>query len=294
MNDLINLYQERLNLQNATFQRVDHDDAMVAVVFKITQPNSEEYILKICDRISDYLREVYFLNYFANILPVPRVIQLVPPETNVHGAVLMECLPGTLLKKEDLNDQLSYQMGSLLAHIHLNRTEGYGDLTQPQTISRDPRHHFTLKFQEGMLECSPHLPKSMLENCQRYYDTHVSQMDAADGPCMIHRDFRPGNLLVSDGKLQGIIDWSSGRASFAEEDFCFLENRDWPNEPNITNLFLAGYASIRPLPDYRVLMPLMRLSHAIAVIGFTVKRGTWDTLHSRVYKFNRRFLENFF
>lgn len=47
MNDLINLYRQRLNLENATFQRVDHDDAMVAVVYKITRPNGKQYILKI-------------------------------------------------------------------------------------------------------------------------------------------------------------------------------------------------------------------------------------------------------
>ena len=36
-----------------------------------------------------------FLKHFAAILPVPRMIQEVPPETGINGAILMECLPCT-------------------------------------------------------------------------------------------------------------------------------------------------------------------------------------------------------
>jgi hypothetical protein len=76
----ITLYKERFHLKNATFSLVDHDDAMVAIVYNIMQPTGEKLILKICDRTNNYLREVYFLKHFANILPVPRIIQLIQPE----------------------------------------------------------------------------------------------------------------------------------------------------------------------------------------------------------------------
>ena len=35
----ITVYQQLLNLQNATFSLIDHEDAMVAIVYKITKPN---------------------------------------------------------------------------------------------------------------------------------------------------------------------------------------------------------------------------------------------------------------
>lgn len=41
-------------------------------------------------------------------------------------------------------------------------------------------------------------------------------------------------------------------------------------------------------------MPLLRLNRAIAVIGFTVKRNTWNATNSRSYQFNRKFVDNFF
>ncbi|NNM59952.1 MAG: phosphotransferase [Legionellales bacterium] len=294
MNNSISAYKQHLNLQKATFSRIDHDDAMVAIVYHITQPTGEQFILKICPRTQDYLREAYFLKHFAGQLPVPRIIQLVEPEADVDGAILMECLQGKLLTENDVTDTLAYEIGVLLARIHLNRTSGYGDLTKPEDLNPAPRFHFTSKFEEGFAECSHHLPSTLLEQCHRYYDTNIDFLTNVDGSCIIHRDFRPGNIIVHKGKIEGIIDWASGRASFAEEDFCPLEHGEWPIHPSSKKSFLAGYASVRPLPDYRTIMPFLRMSRAFATIGFTVKCETWQTKNSRAYEFNRRFLEAFF
>ena len=293
MNDLIAVYRQQLHLQKAHFSHIDHEDAMVATVFKVTEPDGKQLILKICSRSGDYFREVYFLKHFAGKLPVPHIIQLAPPKKHVPGAVLMECLPGDLLKTADLSHKLIYEIGALFARIHLERVSGYGDLTEPDQLSSDPRVSFTLKFEEGLEECSGHLPESLIKKCREYFSLHVDLLLSTDGPCMIHRDFRPGNLLVENGKLQGIIDWSSGRGGFAEEDFCPLEFGEWSSKDDYKNFFLKGYASIRNIPDYRSIMPLLRLSRAVGAIGFTVKRNTWESKNARIYQFNRQFLESF-
>jgi Ser/Thr protein kinase RdoA (MazF antagonist) len=150
-----------------------------------------------------------------------------------------------------------------------------------------------LKFEEGMDECRDHLPSTLLTRVRCYYDDHIDLLLGADGPCIIHRDFRPGNVIIDRGKIQGIIDWSSARGGFAEEDFCPLEFSEWSTHSSYKNSFLAGYASIRKIPDYHRLMPLLRLSRAIGVIGFTVKRGTWEGKGKKIYDFNRQYLESF-
>lgn len=292
MDPLIALYQQKLKLQNVHFSLIDHEDALVATVFKITKADGKELILKICSRAGDYMRESYFLHYFAGKLPVPRIIGLVHPEAGVDGAILMECLPGELLKIGTLSEKLMQEIGSCLAQIHLNRVAGYGDLTQSDLLSSDPRLPFTMKFEEGLEECEHHLPKALIKKCRHYYDAHLDLLLSADGPCIIHRDFRPGNLIVDQGKLQGIIDWSSGRGGFAEEDFCPLEFGEWSDNRLYKNRFLEGYAKIRPVPDYKAMMPLLRLSRAIATIGFTVKRGTWESKAAKLYQFHRQFLES--
>lgn len=292
MDDVISAYRERLHLKKAHFSYIDHDDAIVATVFKVTLENGKHLILKICSRSGDYLREAYFLDHFAEKLPVPHIIQLIAPETNLHGAILMECLPGELLKIGDLNDKLAYEIGTLLGRMHFERVEGHGDLTDPTSLSIDPRIPFNMKFEEGIDECRDHLPAALLEKCRRYYDQHIDLLSSVDGPHIIHRDFRPGNLIFGEGKIQGIIDWSSARGGFAEEDFCPLEFGEWSTNSAYKNAFLSGYASIRKVPHYPRIMQLLRLSRAIATIGFTVKRKIWKSKGAKIYQFNRKFLES--
>ncbi|HFL2713450.1 TPA: aminoglycoside phosphotransferase family protein [Legionella pneumophila] len=293
MDDFITLYKRRLHLQNATFLRIKHEEAIVAIVYKIISANDKIFILKICPRAQDYLREVYFLKHFSGLLPVPRLVEEVPPEQGIAGAILMEYLAGTFLKKADLTDKLAFEVGECLAQIHQNRVEKYGDLSQPQDLSENPRIHFALKFEEGFSECSFNLPQELLKKSRQYFDSHLDFLALVDGPCIIHRDFRPGNIMVLNGKLQGIIDWASGRASFAEEDFCPLELGEWSNYPNIKKSFLAGYGNVRPVPDYYPIIPLLQLSRSFATIGFTVKNDTWRSSNAQLYQNNRRFLEKF-
>ncbi len=294
MDKRITEYKHRLNLEKAVFSRIEHEDALVAIVYKVTDANGQQFILKISRSPNDYFREVYFLNYFAGRLPVPHIIKVVQPEANIYGAILMECFPGTLLNTNDFRGELAYEIGAFLARIHLNRVSGYGDPIQYSDLTPDPRAYFTLKFDEGLEECSKHLSKVLLAQCRSYFDTHLHLLSSVDGPCIVHRDFRPGNLIVYQGRLHGIIDWAGARASFAEEDFCSLEHGEWSNNANGKEPFLRGYASIRSVPDYKGLMPLLRLNKAVATIGFTVKRGTWESSNAQLYNVNRQFLETFF
>ena len=294
MKNIILLYQQLLHLEDAAFTRIEHEDAMVADVYLITNQDGTQLILKICKQSKDFLHEQYFLNFFADTLPVPKIIQIVQPQKDIPGAVLMECFPGAPLKIANFTNELAYEAGSLLAKIHCNRTTGYGDLTEPDSLSQNPRSYFTFKFEEGFAECGNHLPQESLDKCRDYYDNHVHLLDSVDGPCITHRDYRPGNIMAHEGKLQGIIDWSSARASFAQEDFCAMEHGVWPINPSTKKSFLGGYASIRPIPEYREIMPLLHLNKAIATIGFTVKINTWNNRDSKLYQYNRKFLENLF
>lgn len=289
MNHLIAHYKQLLDLQNSKFSLIEHEDGMVAAVYKVTAASGKEYVLKICSRLDDYLRENYFLRSFEGKIPVPRIIQLIEPDKEIHGAILMECLPGNLLNVTEINEKLAYEIGGILAKIHSTKTQGYGDLAQPNLLSIDPRISFMLKFEEGIDECKNHLPASLIDQCRMAFDRQIDLLSEVDGPCVVHRDFRPGNVMVFNRQIQGVIDWSSSRGGFAEEDFSPIEQGEWSQSHK--KALLTGYASIRSIPHYLELMPLLRLSKAIGVIGFTVKRGTWNGTHSRLYQWNRQHLE---
>lgn len=290
-NNLIENYQKRLKLQDAKFHLVDHADSIVAIVYKIVTADGKELILKICDQAHHYHREVYFLNYFAGKLPVSKIIDTIEPGPDLHGAVLMECLPGEILQKQQLIPEIARDIGSLLAKIHLNRTAEFGDLIQAESLMHDPIKYFAEKFTESFLECKEHLSDEVLDKCWKFYQENLNFLRSVDGPCIIHRDFRPGNVVASNGKISGIIDWASGRAGFAEDDICSLELGDWGTDANIKQAFLDGYSTIRPVPNYSEVMPLLLLNRAIAVVGYTVKIGTWNNRDAEFYKRNKKILE---
>jgi len=295
MNFSISIYRDYFNLSDATFEHIVHDDTMIADVYRVTQSDGTQYILKICPKADHYKHELFFLTYFANTLPVPRILNVMEPTAEHHGALLMECLPGSPVTIYEVTNMLAYDMGSLLARIHSNRTSGYGDLIYPETLQSDPRDAFAIKFEKHFAECRQYLPHQLLDQYWSYYKEHLDLLSGVDGPCITHRDFRPGNIIVHNRQLQGIIDWSGGRAGFAQEDFSSMEHGEWSKDAVTKEAFLSGYASIRPVPDYAKIMPLLRIGRALAVVGYFLKnKQQGDYENNQWYIFNLRFLETYF
>jgi Ser/Thr protein kinase RdoA (MazF antagonist) len=224
---------------------------------------------------------------------MPQLIQAIPPEPSIDGALLMEYLSGSLLTAQSCTDALAYTIGATLAKMHMHRLSGYGDLANPKGWHTDPRIYFNERFEGDLHECRPHLSPAILQKCRAYHDAHLDLLLFVDGPCITHRDFRPGNIIVDNRHLKGIIDWSGARASFAQEDFCAIEYGGWHTvAPEMKPSLLAGYKSVRPIPEYHAIMPLLQLNRALATIGFLHKRGIWDSTQKRLYTLYRQFLED--
>jgi aminoglycoside phosphotransferase (APT) family kinase protein len=289
----VEVYKKQLALQAATFTHINHADTIIAEVYKVVTPDKKSFILKICPRIDDYFRETLFLRQLKSCIPVPQIIATVEPSSSHFGAILMKYVNGELLKDEDWSNDLSFEIGIALARLHNNRADGYGDLTKPETLVQEPSLYFNEKFEEEFDECKGHLPNNLIDKCRAYLDRCQSLLANVDGPCLVHRDFRPGNMIVWHGKLQGIIDWASARSGFAEQDFCSIEHFKWAPHAKYKKTLLDGYSSIRPVPNYQLLMPLLQLGRALAVIGYTFKSKTWNNSNSSLYAFNRQFLDSF-
>jgi hypothetical protein len=57
MTVMLEEYRALLNLdKDVRFSKIDHDDAMVADVYKVESLGNPCFILKICDRPNDYTR----------------------------------------------------------------------------------------------------------------------------------------------------------------------------------------------------------------------------------------------
>ncbi len=174
-----------------------------------------------------------------------------------------------------------------IRHDRLNK-----EIIQSNDLSLDPSYYCSLKFKEELDECGQHLPESILDHCRHYYTANANHLSYVDGPCITHRDFRPGNVIINQRNVQGVIDWAGARAGFAEEDFSSLALGEWSTQEEIKKTFLEGYSSIRTVPNYDKIMPFLQLSRAIAIVGFTLKSGTWKTSNAKLFHQNFKLLKN--
>ncbi|WP_325168686.1 phosphotransferase family protein [Paenibacillus sp. S28] len=59
--------------------------------------------------------------------------------------------------------------------------------------------------------CKEILDSKLYERCIIHFDGVFSALPDLDGPCIVHMDFRPGNILVNGNEVAGIIDFVSAR-----------------------------------------------------------------------------------
>lgn len=290
----LNAYKTFFSLNDAQFTLIEHEDAIVSIVYKIETSDNKLLILKISPRKEQISREAYALKCFSSLLPVPKVIKIMPPSTLMPGAVLMTFIPGEILKTSEVTPTIAFSAGICLAKVHTYRTTGFCDSIESNQIEPSATLYFKEKFLKSLDECHEILSKSLYSQLKRYLRDQHKVLSQVDGPCIIHRDYRPGNILIQDGQLKAVIDWAASRSSFAEEDFCPLEFNEWPDNPIIKTSFLDGYKTIRNVPDYGKIMPLLKLHRSLATIGFLIRKNTWTETTKQLFDAKFNHIKQFF
>ena len=89
----------------------------------------------------------------------------------------------------------------------------------------------------------------------------------ADGTVWCHLDFHPFNILIEDGRITGIVDWSNARTADPREDLAWtsvvlaLGPALLPHFADSIESFItawrAGYAGLLPFPDEDELRPFL-------------------------------------
>ena len=157
-------------------------------------------------------------------IPCPRVVWTAGPDSEAGSAYLMDYVPGETIPRKILRDPefaearkvLAHQCGVVLARIHamplstlpaLNRMDAAGQLRQYRDIydSYDyPHPVFELAFK--WLEAR--LPEST-------------------DPCLVHGDFRNGNLMVGPEGLRAVLDWELVHMGNPAEDLGWICVNSW-------------------------------------------------------------------
>jgi hypothetical protein len=268
------LIQESIAHFKLNVVRVDPvAESYSSLVRLLTLAGGERLILKIPFIQRKLFRELAALQRLKGDLPVPEVVDFWIREDENPGALLLSLLPGKVISGK-VTPTLAYGMGVLLGSLHAQELDRYGDVLE--TSDEPSLDWWTLHkraFQQWHHLCMDVMPEDLFNKALDRYDCLYSNLPEPCSPSWVHRDYRPGNVLIQAKHITGLIDFESARGGSGDMDFVKIKQQVWDLWPETKEPFLQGYASIRQIPDFENTMPFYELSNAFGGIAWCVKRS---------------------
>jgi len=250
-------------------------------VFKVSPSGGPDFIARLSrhqDNRFEMEQAVMAVAQGAGI-PVPDVMDLVPVPTGDQSVLLLSLVDGVTLEhaaagiSHDALDDLAGQVGRTLASIHsLAIGSGYGNL-DPNLDGRSASlgEWFIDRFRLTIKEVREHLVSDRevtetLDIVENYILVRRSILSEIK-PVLLHGDFRPGNILVADGRISGIIDWEAAKSGPPAFDFGWWDWMAGDSETPFPSTALhQGYLEHRQL-DSATFDALRQLAIARITIG---------------------------
>ncbi|MCB9228185.1 MAG: aminoglycoside phosphotransferase family protein [Deltaproteobacteria bacterium] len=274
---------EQMGVHDAQIKPFDHAESIISDACLITS-SSRISVLKVYPRANDYHREVWALSNIKSSIPVPGFYRCLEAKGDFSGAILMEYLPEELLHDNLWNNEIAFQIGDILARIHQKKEGYYGEVLPSERQNTNAYDYFRQKFYEELEECKDLISGSLYKKIHKFLTDQKQNLLQTDGPCLVHRDFRPGNILVKDNNVCGIIDWSGVRYGFAEQDICNIMISINKNQNKIKECFLKGYEGIRTVPDYKHITPLINIGRALGIVGYLSQKKKRNPAEESLFK----------
>jgi Ser/Thr protein kinase RdoA (MazF antagonist) len=252
------------------------EESYSSIVRILRLRSGERLVLKIPFVRLKLHRELYALRELQAQLPVPEVLDVWVPDDDQPGALLLSLLPGRIITGI-VSPRMAYKLGELLARLHENELPHFGDVFDAREQITDGWWQvLDQSFQKWLPFCEQVLPQAMIQRIRKEYDHLYSTLPPPDGPRYTHFDYRPANVMVEQEHITGLIDFESSRGGSADRDFIKIKIEVWDVNPETKAPFLAGYRSVRELPDIERTLPFYMLYNAFGAIGWCVRRSKLD------------------
>ena len=156
--------------------------------------------------------------------PVPEIIMEFSEGAEIGEGYVMQSVGGETIPRKILRDdsyknirnKLPYEIGKSLAQIHKTRLEKLQDL-EKITFSESLEKLFIIYESSDQPQPVFDLAFKWLEN-QKILDYEE---------VLVHGDYRFGNFIISEKKLESIIDWELAHIGNPMEDLGWLCVRSW-------------------------------------------------------------------
>ncbi|MBM7566233.1 phosphotransferase family protein [Paenibacillus sacheonensis] len=253
----------------------DVPESFSSDVYKLTLASGDTVFVKIPFNKDKLFRESRMLETLKGLLPVPEVLDIWYGDERTTGALLLSAIQGMPCAGV-MDEQLPYHIGVVLAMLHEVKAPGYGYHVTDGYKLLDPndwRRYIKSNFEKWKEPCKDMLDSKLYDRCILHFDEVFSALPDPDGPCIVHMDFRPGNILVNGSEVAGIIDFESARGGSSEIDFTKVNRYIWEVNPRTKKPFIEGYQSIRPMLPLESILPLYDIYDAFSAIVWCKNRG---------------------
>ncbi|MFX0174394.1 MAG: phosphotransferase enzyme family protein, partial [Candidatus Hodarchaeota archaeon] len=176
--------------------------------------NKNDYILRVGhsthmthDLVQAEMDWVCYL--YENNIPVPKplssknsiLVERVPAEVGYFNVIVLEKLPGNHInfqKPRAWNEKIIYQWGKIIGKMHR--------LSKKYTPKNVRRYDFnpTSSLVEEMIPNEPNLIKKKIIDI---FQSLKSLPKTKDAYGLVHSDLHPGNFLIDDNVISGILDF---------------------------------------------------------------------------------------
>lgn len=244
-----------------------------STVYKVQLLNKQHVYIKIPYTKEKLIREFHVLTKLHGLIDVPQVLDYWEGNNSTTGAILLEAISGTPCLGA-INEDLAFKIGMSHAKLHAIPVSIFNSEENIEKIEPEQWRAFVFNKLNDFKE---YAKKNMSENLfvasLNFIEKSLLHLPNPDGPALIHMDFRPGNILVEQNRVTGIIDFESARMGSTEIDFTKINRDIWTKYPGTKEAYIAGYNTIRPMIDLQQILPFYAFYDAFCSVGWGEKRG---------------------
>lgn len=249
-------------------------DSFSSAVLSFIATDDRHYIVKQPWAPNKAIREADALRALEHHPDVPALLQIV--ETAGVTYLLIEGLRGSPWSDvRRSTPRMLRRLGRAVRLVHRTPAESFDGRLD---------WHGLLAFNaERYRSVIGHPDIALAASAHALLDRHVPETPQSETPCLVHFDLRPGNILVDDGELTGLIDFEACRGGHGSMDFFKLWQQVAPVVPNGLREILVGYLDDGHEPEAWAnekeldrLMQIYSAYHGLAGLSWCHTRQDFD------------------
>ncbi|MRX56141.1 phosphotransferase [Bacillus idriensis] len=268
--DMLQQVIDKFKLNVLTIE--DVPQSFSSAVYKIQLIDHRTVYIKIPYSKPKLEREYTVLKRLRHELPVPQMLDYWEGNEDVTGALLLSAINGVPIT-EKVDTDLAYDIGVHHAILHAIVPNEQDFKSPVSNVYGQWSEFIERQFYSFAEDVKEVIDPCLYEQSLKHFVRQLKLLPSPDGPSFIHMDFRPGNILVHENQVAGIIDFESVRIGATEMDFTKINRDIFMKYPGTRDAYQKGYESIRPLINLQEVLPFYRFTDAFNSIGWCKRRG---------------------